>query len=611
MIMNSSQSFVFFKSILGNFICFCAVVSLLGLKELQAATVVWSGASGTDTNWSDAANWSGSVVPATSDDVQFIDAGATTFSNINNVVDANRTIGSLQYGNTNNSHTTLIPNGVTLTITNTGGLIVATPTDIGSAKLVTNVVTGVGGTLNVTNANAVLSVNQGGASGSSREVLVLSGLSTFTANINRIGVGTTTSFNPGNSGNKVAGILYLAQTNVITLGLTDTLANYQTSGTRTNSIEIARNPSNNGGIPSFLYLGQTNIIFLDSIDTGMGKQNGTSAWGWMGFNPAYTNNNPVAYFRGVNGITSRVTWWSIGDGTSVGSSSNGGVGTNDFSNGTVDALINVLSIGRDATAQDTWGGPHRGNLIFNSGIIDVNTAFIGNQSLETGTSTTPCLGIANVGSAAVLRVNTGMTLGYTTLATLAATNTTGNLNVNGGTVYANNIAVGASSSANNIRLANAILSVSNTVATNASGLLNFAATNSTVGLSVPSDGSLRGLTKNLITGGATNLIQLDPKPVFFSSYPQQFPLIKYTTWTGANNFGLTNTPTWAPGATLVSNGVNSSLDLSLPADPRPIFTAQPLPYSGSPGDNVTTNFTVSIAASSVTPLGYQWYYVRD
>ena len=102
---------------------------------------------------------------------------------------------------------------------------------------------------------------------------------------------------------------------------------------------------------------------------------------------------------------------------------------------------------------------------------------------------------------------------------------------------------------------------------------------------------------------------LDPAPVFFGSYPQQFPLIKYTTWAGTNNFGLTNVPVWAVGATLVSNGPNCSLDLLLPSDPRPVITAQPTPYSGSPGDNVTSNFAVTIDPASVTPLGYQWYYV--
>ncbi len=607
--MISKHSLIFIRTLKSSF-GLCLMAGLFQATVAGAATIFWSGASGTDTNWSTPSNWTGVVVPGGADDAKFIDTGAVAFPNINNFIGANFTIGSLQYANTNNSHTTLIANGIALTITNTGGLIAATPGDPGVAKLITNSVTGAQGTLILTNAAAVISINQGGAAGSSRAILNMTGLSTFNANINRIGVGTTTSFNPGNSNNKVAGTLFLAQTNIIALSLTDTLANYQTSGTRTNAIEISKNPSNNGGVPSYLYLGQMNTMYLDSVGIGRDKNNGSAVWGWMGFNPAFTNNNPSAYFRGVGGPLSRVTWWAVGDGAGSGSSSNGGVGTNDFSGGTVDALINVLSIGRDATAVDTWAGPHRGCLTFTAGIIDANTILIGNQSLETGASTTPCSGLINVFSQAILRANTSMTLGFTTLATAAAANTAGALNVvNGGTVYANTIVVGINSSANKITLANATLIVSNTVTTNAAGLFSFATTNSLLGLTVPSDGSLRAVAQTLITGGSTNVIQLDATPVIFATYPQQFPLIKYTTWTGVNNFSLTNIPAWAPGATLIKNVANASLDLSLPTDPRPVLTAQPLPYSGSPGDNVTSAFSVSIAAGSVGPLGYQWYYI--
>ena len=130
-------------------------------------------------------------------------------------------------------------------------------------------------------------------------------------------------------------------------------------------------------------------------------------------------------------------------------------------------------------------------------------------------------------------------------------------------------------------------------------------------MTVAANGSLKGLVQTLNTVGATNFIRLDAAPVIFSSYPQQFPLIKYIVWTGSNTFGLTSIPAWAPSATLVSNGPNKSLDLSLPSDPRPVITGQPTSYSGSPGDNVTANFAVTIAATSVTPLSYQWYYYTN
>lgn len=590
--------------------CLVAAGLWSGTSGLRASTIIWNGANiATDTNWSDNLNWIGNVAPGNADDVKFYDTGSSTYSNINNIVNANTTIGSLQYGNTNNSHTTLIANGVTLNITNTGGLIVATPADPAAAKLITNTIVGPQGTLSISNVSATISVNQGGATSGSREIFNLTGLSMLNANISRIGVGTTTSFNPGSAANKVAGVLYLAETNVLFLSLTDTLANYQTIGSRTNAIEISKNPSNNGGIASYLFLGQSNMLFLDSIGIGRDKNNGSSTWGWMGFNPAFTNNHPIAYFRGVNGPASRVTWWCVGDGAASGSSSNGGVGTNDFSYGSVDALINVLSVARDASAADAWAGPHRGWLTFTAGTIDANTVILGNQSLESSGSSTACFGQINVLSTALLRVNTLLTLGFTALtsASSAALNTSGILNVNGGTVLANTIAVGTSSSVNKIILSNATMVVTNTLATNATGLASLALTNSTLGLTLPGDGSLRSLVNVFTTGGATNLIQLDTTPVLFASYPQQFPLIKYTSWSGPNNFGLVNIPGWAPGANLVSNGFNHSLDILIPTNPLPIITSQPASFGGSPGSTVS----LSVTNTGVSPLSYQWYFENN
>jgi pectin methylesterase-like acyl-CoA thioesterase len=203
-----------------------------------------------------------------------------------------------------------------------------------------------------------------------------------------------------------------------------------------------------------------------------------------------------------------------------------------------------------------------------------------------------------------------MTLGMATLAAAGA-KTEGILNITNGTVYANNIAVGANSVTNIINLVNGTLIVSNTLATNASGLFALNISNSTVGLTVSANSSLKGLVQTLNTTGATNFIQLNPSPVIFTTYPQQFPLIKFTTWTGSNTIGLASIPVWAPGATLVSNGISKSLDLSLPTDPRPVFTAQPTPFSGAPGANVTSSLSVSISAGSVTPVGYQWYYISS
>lgn len=575
-----------------------------------AGTVVWSGASGLNTNWSTAANWFGAVPPASGDDVKFYDAGTNLTPGLpSSLVDAGfaGTIGSLTLGNTNGFHTIVIAPGTTLSILN-GNLSAGTPTDPLASRNLTNTITGAGSSLYVSNLTANLGINQADSTASpSRGNLDLSGLNNFIVSANRIGIGDGQF--PGVSvNNRAGGNLLLAKTNFITLAYTDTLANYQTAG-KSAAIVMSRNSGNNPGIISLLQLGLVNTFNVDSLNVGMDKSgnNSTPAHGVVNFNPAFAGQNPVAAFYGAGGPGTRVTWWSVGDGNQSASSSNGGGGTNDFSLGTINGFVNFMSLARDAgSSSDTWVGPHKGVFIFTNGTVDVNNLVVGNQSLETGTSTTPCWGILALnGAGAILKVNNNLTLGTNSLTTAAGTLTRGWLLVTNGTVLANNLTVGANSISNSINLANATLVVSNSLATNAAGLFSLNLSNSTLGLTLNANGLLRGLVKNFNTIGATNLLQLDPKPVIFPSYPTQVSLLRYTAWTGSNTFGLASVPPWAPGATIVSNGPNSTLDLYLPNDPRPVISSEPAGYSGSPGDPVT--FSVGLNPTSVTPLGYQWF----
>src|SRR5262245_48282851 len=175
----------------------------------HAATIIWTSASGTDTNWSTGANWTNATAgtsgtaPGSTDDAKFFDTAAGSVSNINNVVDGlfGGTVGSLQYGNTNNTHTTLIASGQTLNITGASGLVVGTPTDVGVAKNLTNVITGAGGTLNINNPSANLVLNQGTGTNVTltRANLDMSGLDNFVMKGRRMGLGTTVLQNPGNA----------------------------------------------------------------------------------------------------------------------------------------------------------------------------------------------------------------------------------------------------------------------------------------------------------------------------------------------------------------------------------------------------------------------------
>ena len=193
------------------------------------------------------------------------------------------------------------------------------------------------------------------------------------------------------------------------------------------------------------------------------------------------------------------------------------------------------------------------------------------------------------GAAATLKVNTTLELGHNTITAGSGTTSYGLLDITNGTADLNTIIVGANTISNVITLTNASMYVTNTLATNASGLFVFDVTNSLIGLTVPTNSSLRALVQTLNTGGTSNLVQLLSVPIF-NTYPTQFTLVKYTTMNGQYNFALTNIPADAPGATLVNNTANKSIDLSLPSDPLPVITGRsslpppsaPTPAAASP-----------------------------
>src|SRR5438132_4962617 len=86
---------------------FLALVSVF-ITQIISAQVLWTGASGTDTNWSNGINWNNSTSPnnppISTDNTLFGGAGATvTPGTVNNVVNVNTTVASLQYTNISGS----------------------------------------------------------------------------------------------------------------------------------------------------------------------------------------------------------------------------------------------------------------------------------------------------------------------------------------------------------------------------------------------------------------------------------------------------------------------------------------------------------------------------
>ena len=432
----------------------------------------------------------------------------------------------MQYGNTNNDHTTSIASGQTL---NVGGLTVGTETDNGSAQTVSATITGPGATLAV-NTTSDFVVRQGSASsGSHTATLQMSGLGKFNATLGRVLVGVAGPVV------RSTGTLYLARTNTI-------LAEGAYP-----QICVGDNHANGGG-GNFLYLGQTNSFYIDSITIGRQKATGTLA-----FNPGFAN--PTAFFYNVDG-ESPITSWSIADNSAQSTSSSGSTGTCDFSLGTVNALVDAMNVGVGQTS--TGAGRFRNaELCVRHNQCQFAECRSPIRERRDQRRRRPCECQRHQ-----RRPDCGLHPDPRRDRGGAGTaNSFGTLNVNGGTVLANSILAGAGSGANSIGVNKGTLVVSNTVGTTGQAVTTVALTNSTLQFSAA--GSQVNLTAtSLNTGGASNVIDIASLPAI-GSVPDQFPLIEYTSIGGSGyNFVLGSLPSGENFAGYLSNNVaNSSVDL--------------------------------------------------
>jgi parallel beta-helix repeat protein len=407
----------------GTTVASTAVTLKIASPSGAPGTLLWTGA-GTSLDWSDAPNWTnvtsgGFGPPGISNDVVFTNFAVVASSNtVNNILNSDTSVSSITFNTTNGFHATQISPGSTLTASGAKGLFVGTETDLGANATVYGSILGTGGTLLFSNVNANFTIRQGtsASGGTQRGTLDLSGLDTFNANLNQISVGVAGSVV------RATGTLELAKVNSITAAASP-------------GILVGDNGSNAGG-QSRLYLGQDSSIFADSITIARQKANGL-----MAFNPAFAS--PSALFRGANGA-GRVAAWNIGDNSAQSTSSSSSRGTNDFTGGSVDAMVDTLVVGK---SQKTTGADSFGTLTFESGTFDVNTLEIGYQAQSGATSAG--IGTVNVnGLNAVLTVNTLLELGHSS--GTGATNTLGALNINGGTVQTPNLVAGTGLSTVNL-----------------------------------------------------------------------------------------------------------------------------------------------------------------
>ena len=579
----------------------CAIFGLISSIAL-ADSVLWTGEAG-DGNWHTGSNWTNTTAgtsgspPSTGDTAYFFDSSSSSLT-----VSSGQTIGALYFSATNTDYSVQINSPAYLEVL--GTLRLGTLQDPGTA--IQRTVTVSGNAISVSNTAANLVLNQGQYSANGSHVtLNMAGLDLFNADINGLGIGSVNYENAVAQRN--AGTLYLAKTNLIVLRSSLSRDVCLTNPLVTNAIEVVYvGAGNHANVRSYLYLGISNAIYVDNLCIGKSKASAPAA-ATMKFNPNFVGYQPVAYFRGVGGDSTRVTWWAVGDMAGYGSSAQYAVGTNDFTGGYVDALVDIMSLGRDTSGSQTGTGSGRvntGTLIFDKGVIDVNLLIVGNQSLGTTGNSTPNAGYVFIaGPDALLRVNDELRMAATAIDSTSARNTYGLISVNAGTLCANTITVGQYSASNAvIQIQNGgALYLSNTIASASKPLRTLNLSDATLGVRLAGTAPIVWVT-NLVTGGSQNQISVIGS-ITFSSYPVQIPIIKYVSLTGAgNNFVLGTTPPNVVNAYLTNNEATASLDLVIPTDPRPVITTQPDGFAGPIGSTVT----LAVVATGVEPLYYQW-----
>jgi autotransporter-associated beta strand protein len=490
---------------------FAASFGFLTVSPLIGQTVIWSGVDATNnvnTDWSDPNNWSGGT-PGASENVCFFNAGAdATQGVIDNIVDVNTAILSLEFGNTNGFHTTQINSGITLTVSNAAAanlVFVGTGTDNGENQTLYATMKGPG-TFNVIGANSgsVFSVQQTSASnGTHLATLDLSGLSAFNLTAGRLLVGG----NGGATGNLnwPSGTLYLAATNVIRLNGASP------------AMDVGDGPDNGGA--EKIYLGQTNALYVDSITIARQKCTATVI-----FNPSLAGSNPVWNLAG--NTNSRVTALAVGDFSAQSTSASTVVGTLNLGGGTANSMVNTCYVGCGQSGSGP--GPTTGTLNLGPGSFNVNVLNVG--YLSTNIATGKTLGIVTVTNGELV-INSNLLLGYNPGATASVS---GTLAITNGSVFANEIISGGGTAA--IAMNGGTLVVSNSMGTPTAPLTSLSLSNSPT-LEFWVTHNATNAAVNTITSDNTGVISIGGLPII-TAYPSQFPLI-YCPAGGANGVRFT------------------------------------------------------------------------
>ncbi len=528
-------------------------------------SVTWNGTNNVSltTNWSDAVNWQLPGTPVTTDNVIFGNngVGSDAFTP-NNVVDGNYTVNSLTY-NQNGSgayHVTDIPAGRTLAVSGTvtvGGLPAADNT------FTKTYLTG-GGTF-VANGTVFNVMNFGNASSGSLATLDLSGLSNFVYNSTSgaLSVG-------GNGANRSAGAMNLAGA-----------SNSITAGTLNLAIHNGANAAS-----SNMRLGSgTNILNVGTINLVNNKNSGTLS---------FLTADGGLRVRGVGGTDADRANFTIANRNQTGTGTT--TGTLNANGHPVDIKAGTMTIGQNSTSSSVNTGA--GVVQFDTGTLDaitINLAVCSNPGAGAAAN-----GTLTIGSAATLVVGSG----GLSLVNQTAGASTGNVNLNGGTmICSNSIFKSTAAGTANLTLTDGMLNmVAGTIGTVATPIDNVNLSDNgnndtvlklNVNAGVP---SLAATAVNIQSGST----RIDINSIVGVTGTTQIPLISYNN--GNSPFAglvLGSIPAGYSGASLVDNTANQTIDL-LVTPPAPVV------WKGAVGSvlNSTWNTSTLNWLNGATPVTY-------
>jgi hypothetical protein len=268
-----------------------------------------------------------------------------------------------------------------------------------------------GGSMLVSNVHANLSVMQASVtSGTHRGTLDLSGLASFTCVVSNVLVG----HDFGVPITRPTGTLILGLNNSITARLISVGDAYQ-----------------NAGAISHIQLGQVNVLRLERIRVALHK-----CLGNVSFAPGLVA--PAAVFRDLQG-DGRQRSWEIGDEYEPDQTlgyftSSQSTGTLDFTGGSVDAMVDRITLGRGQTNAPTRTGDGNGTLTFEDGVINANSLEMGIQLSDGGSVGRGTLNVNNKNNVnpATVIINGNVVMAMQYLGNTDASGSTATINLNGG-----------------------------------------------------------------------------------------------------------------------------------------------------------------------------------